>query len=139
VDDLARVVDVVDEVVERADPLREPALDRRPLARGDDPRDEVERERAVADRAIPGGAGVERNPLLHEDRVAVAARRRQRLGPERLQPFDERARVRSRLPVGGDQFVIEILVEDRHGPCILVSRKRPAAATAKAWTSSTKR
>ena len=44
-DDLARVVDVVDEVVERADPLREAALDRTPFLAAEHARHEVERER----------------------------------------------------------------------------------------------
>ena len=95
VDDLAPVVDVVDELVERADALRQAALDRRPLGRRDDPRHEVERERAVADRPVGVRAGrVERDALLHEDRVAAAAGRGQRLGPERGQRLDQRLRVR---------------------------------------------
>ena len=52
VDDLAPVVDVVDEAVQRADPLGQAALDRRPLRRRDHPRHEVQRERPVADRAV---------------------------------------------------------------------------------------
>ena len=44
-DDLALVVDVVDEAVQRADALHQPALDVRPTPRGQDARDEVERER----------------------------------------------------------------------------------------------
>ncbi len=43
-DDLARVVDVVDEVVQRADALREAALDRAPFLAAEHARDEVERE-----------------------------------------------------------------------------------------------
>ena len=88
----------------------------------DDPRDQVERERAIAHRAVAGTAGVERDPLLHEDRVAAAAGRGQRFGAERLQRLDERAGVGSGLPVGGDQLVVEVLVEGGHDPCILVSR-----------------
>ena len=43
--DLARVVDVVDERVQRADPLRQAALDHGPLRGGQDARDQIERER----------------------------------------------------------------------------------------------
>jgi hypothetical protein len=46
------VVDVVDEGVERADALGQPALDRRPLGGGEDPRDEVQGPRAVAALAV---------------------------------------------------------------------------------------
>ena len=49
-DDLALVVDVGDELVQRADPLGEAALELAPLVGGDDPRHEVERERAVVPR-----------------------------------------------------------------------------------------
>ena len=96
---------------------------------------EVERERAILDRPVARPAGVERDPLLHEDRVAAAAGRGQGLGPERLQRLHERARVRARLPVGIDQLVVEVTVQGRQGPCILVSRATPASPTVAAWTS----
>src|SRR5262249_22797097 len=51
-DDLVRVVDVVDERIEGPDPLREAALDRRPLGRGEDARDQVQRPRSVAPLAV---------------------------------------------------------------------------------------
>jgi len=111
VDDLARVVDVVDELVQRADPLRQPALDRVPLGGGDDPRDEVERERPVLHRA--GAAGVERDALLHEDRVAPLAGGDERLGAELAQRAHERARVRAREPLRVDQLVVEVLFQRR--------------------------
>jgi hypothetical protein len=68
-DDLAGVVDVVDEAVQRADALREAALDVRPLGRRQDPQDEVQRERALERRAALAGR-VERDALLQEDRVS---------------------------------------------------------------------
>ena len=43
-EDLLLVVDVVQEQVERPDPLLEPTLDPPPLLRRDDPRDEIERD-----------------------------------------------------------------------------------------------
>ena len=99
-DDLAGVVDVVDEVVERADPLRQAALDRRPLARGDDPRHEIERERAVSTGPSPGPPASNVIPCCMKIASRLRPGRGQRLGPERLQRLDERARVRPRLPVG---------------------------------------
>ena len=72
-DDLAVVVDVVDEQVERAHALGEPALDHAPLVAGEDARHEVEREGTVAGGAV-GAGRVERDALLDEDRVAADAR-----------------------------------------------------------------
>ena len=74
-------------------------------------RDEVERERAVADRAVLA-RGVERDALLHEDRVAPAAGGRELLGAqarELARPAAQRARAErrpaaktsSKLPGGG--------------------------------------
>jgi hypothetical protein len=116
VDDLATVVDVVDEVVERTDALREASLDRRPLGGGDDARDEVERERAVADRPLGiRTAGVEGDPLLHEDRVTPAAGRGQRLGPERSERVHQRSRVRARHAAHVEHLVEEAVADGQHG------------------------
>ena len=104
-DDLALVVDVVDERVERADPLRQPALDRRPLRRGDDPRDEVERERRGRARAV-GGRQLERDPLLHEDRVAQLAGRDEPLRAEALELGDQRVGVRRAGTVRAEHLVV---------------------------------
>jgi hypothetical protein len=113
--DLAAVVDVIDEVVERADALRQPALDPRPLGGRDDARHEVERERAVAHRSIGvRSGGVERDPLLHEDRVAPAAGRGERVRPELLEGVDERLRVRPGRPVRVQHLVVEALADCQH-------------------------
>ena len=115
VDDLAPVVDVVDELVERADALREAALDRRPLGRGDDARHEVERERPVAHGSLGvRTGGVEGDPLLHEDRVAPAPGGGQRLGPERLQRVDQRLRVRARRAALVEHLVVEAVADGQH-------------------------
>ena len=107
VDDLARVVDVVDEVVQRADPLGEAALDALPFLAVEHTRDEIQRERAVVGGAVPA-AGLERDPLLHEDRIpsspGLDQARRAELG-ERL---DERYGGRS-----GPAVVLEQLVQER--------------------------
>ena len=61
--DLARAVDVVEEPLERAHPLRDPALDQRPLRRGDDTGHEVERERPLLTRVREGDALVAEHPV----------------------------------------------------------------------------
>jgi len=127
VDDLAPVVDVVDERVERPDALGEAALDRRPLAGRDDPRHEVERERAVADRSVGVRAGgIERDALLREDRVASAAGLRERLWPERLQRIDERPGVGARRPVRLEHLVVEPLAHAEHARHPHTSARLPA-------------
>ena len=54
--DALRVIDVVDERVERAHALRDAALDARPLLGREDARDDVERKHALG----AGGIGVDR-------------------------------------------------------------------------------
>jgi hypothetical protein len=106
--DLAPVVDVVDEVVERADPLREPALDVAPLLAAQHARDEVERERALA--RVAGALlarRLERDPLLQEGGVAPAAGLRQPVGADPLQLGDERGGRAARDAVGLEQLVVE--------------------------------
>jgi hypothetical protein len=107
------VVDVVDEAVERADALHQPALDVVPLGRGQDPRHEVERERAVANHAAAGPIGaravvagrVEGDALLDEDRVAAVAGGGQQLGAEAGDLGGERDRVVARPAVGPEDLV----------------------------------
>jgi hypothetical protein len=89
-DDLLRVVDVVHEAVERPDPLREPALDHRPLVGWQDARDEVEREGAVPGGTAVGPRGVEGDPLLDEDRVAALGGGAEPLTPEAPEHGGER-------------------------------------------------
>src|SRR5919197_1370868 len=72
-DDLLRVVDVLDEAVERAHALGETPLDVCPLVGRQDARDEVEREGAIAALAAVRAGGVERDALLDEDGVASLA------------------------------------------------------------------
>ena len=103
-DDLALVVDVVDELVERADPLREPAFDRPPLGARDDPRDEVERERPVHHLAV-GAGQIEGDPLAHEDRVAQRPGGDEVLGAETVEFGDQRLGVLARDAVGGEDLV----------------------------------
>src|SRR5271166_3011751 len=71
--DLPRMVDVVDEVVERADALGEAALDLPPFQPAEHARHQVQRKGALV-RGPAHAAGLERDPLLHEDRVAPSSR-----------------------------------------------------------------
>ncbi|CAN5233345.1 hypothetical protein BH20ACT16_BH20ACT16_12440 [soil metagenome] len=105
-DDLASVVDVVDEAVQRADALGDAALDLRPLVGRQDPRHEVQRHRALERRPVLARR-VERDPLLDEDRVASPPGGGKLFGPERLQAGCERGGVRSRLAVAVEQLVVE--------------------------------
>jgi hypothetical protein len=98
------VVDVVDEAVQRADALGEAALDVLPLGGGQDARDEVQREGAVADRTVLTGR-VEGDALLQEDRVAAVTRGGQQLGPQTRDLGGERDGVRPRDAPGAEDLV----------------------------------
>ena len=87
-DDLARVVDVVDERVQRADPLCQSALDAAPFLAAENAGHQVEREGAFVGGAS-AAARLERDPLLHEDRVTAAAGLDQALWAEALEHLDE--------------------------------------------------
>ena len=104
-DDLARVVGVVDEGVQRADPLGQAALDGAPVRGRDDPGTEVHGEWAVA-RAVLAGQ-LERDALAQEDRVAPAPGLDQPVRPEALQRGDELGRVRLDRAVVGEHLVEE--------------------------------
>ena len=103
-DDRAAVVDVVDEVVQRGDPLDQAPLDDRPFVSRDEPRDEVERERPVAHRLAVGPRLVG-DPLGDERRVAPPAGGHERLGAHRGQRPCEPLRVRVRRALGVEDLV----------------------------------
>jgi hypothetical protein len=104
--DLAIVIDVVDEQVERAHALREPTLDHAPLVAAQDARDQVEREGPVAGRAV-GAARVEGDALLDEDRVAPDAGGLQAVAPEPAKRRGERLRRAARTAGRLEQLVVE--------------------------------
>ncbi len=104
--DLAGVVDVVDEVVERAHALGQAALDVVPLLGRDDPRDQIERERAVAHRAVLA-LRIEGDALLREDRVAAVTGGEQALAAQIGQLGGQRIGIRPRLAVLVEDLVIE--------------------------------
>ena len=106
-DDLAPVVDVVDERVQRPQALGEAALDRLPLGRRDDPRHEVEREGALLVARAVGVGDRERDPLLAEDLVAPAPEVDQRHPAHPVEGGDEPGGVLARRPALGEELVDE--------------------------------
>src|SRR6185369_13813529 len=64
-ENLLIVIDIVDEGVERMDPLLEPAFDVVPLGRADDARDQVEGKDALGTLVVP--IDVERDAELQEE------------------------------------------------------------------------
>ncbi len=113
-DDLAPVVDVVDEGVECTQPLRQPSLDRVPLRRRDDPRHQVERKRAVLGVGAIRIDDRERDPLLAEDLVAAAAEVHQREAAHPVERRDEVGGMLARRPGRGEE-----LVGKARGRCVL--------------------
>jgi hypothetical protein len=105
-DDLARVVDVVDEAVQRADALSDAALDVRPFRGRQDARHEVERERALERRPVVAG-GIERDPLLDEARIAAPSGGSDLLGTQRREPRGQGGRVGARRAVIVEELVVE--------------------------------
>jgi hypothetical protein len=100
-----RVIDVVNERVERSDALGEAALDCGPLRGGQHSRNQVEREGTIATLAV-GADDLEGDPLLDKDRVAALSRSLQRIGSEAPQRCDQRRRVRTGRPIVLQQLII---------------------------------
>src|ERR1019366_6394079 len=88
------------------DALGEPALYVPPFLPAEHARDEVQRERPFVGGSAHA-AGLERDPLLHEDRVASPSRLDHPLGAEASQLLDQRARGGSGRPVLLEQLVQE--------------------------------
>ncbi len=103
-DDLMCVVDVVDERVQRPNPLRQAPFDVRPLRSREHARHEVHRPGPVAMPAVRAG-DLEGDALLHEDRVATQP---DLLEARRSQSFQrgQKARgMRERAPVTIEELV----------------------------------
>jgi hypothetical protein len=102
-DDPLVVVQVVDEHVDRPEPLGESGLDATPLRRGDDPRDDVERPGPVDATAV----GVHRERDAHGEDVELGERLSllQFAVLERRQLLDERSCRGARRAVGGEELV----------------------------------
>jgi hypothetical protein len=102
--DLAVAVDVLEERVQRPDPLYQAALDQLPLVGRDDPRHQVERERPVDARAV-GARDLEGDPLLGEDLVAAAAEVGELEPADQVEAGEQGSRVLARLARLGEQLV----------------------------------
>ena len=103
-DDLVRVIDVVDERIERADALGQAALDHRPFRARQYARHEVHRPGPIPSRAVVAG-DLERDPLLHEDGVASPAGGLQARGSHAGQRGQHPGGVVPRRAVGCDALV----------------------------------
>ncbi len=88
------MVDVADEQVECPNPLLQPALDDRPLAGVDQPRDRIEGDDPLD--TLLAAVDRERDPLLAHRQVGHAMTTLELLGAELQEPFAERAVVRPR-------------------------------------------
>ncbi len=104
-DDPSIVVDVVDEVVQRAQPLGQTTLDEAPLVTVDQARDDVERPRPVdvLAVAVDGERDSHREDLEIGHPLALA----HLVDPDAVEQFDQVVRDRSRAAVQFEQFVHE--------------------------------
>ena len=102
-DDPPVVVDVVDEVVERPQPLGEPALDDAPLVAVDQARDDVERPGPVD--VLTVGVDGERDPHREDLEIGHPLAFAHLVEPDAVQQLDQVTRDRSRAPVVLQQFV----------------------------------
>ena len=93
-EDQPLVIDVVNEEVERANPLLEPALDPVPLGGGDQPGDRVERDDPLD--ALLAAVDRERDPLLAHRQVGHLVAPLELVGAELDQPLVEGRVVRPR-------------------------------------------
>ncbi len=98
-DDVLRVVDVVQETVERIDALAQAALERRPFAGREDARNDVERNGALgaAVRFVLVTVDREGDADAAEDQVGFGALVLQRRGRLVVQPFGEASVVAAHL------------------------------------------
>ncbi len=101
--DLLVVVQVVDEPVQRPQPLRQPDLDGAPLGRVDHPGDHVERPRAVDAAAV--GVDGEGDPERQDLQVGEVLAGLELGGAEVADHVDDRGGRLARLAVGRDQLV----------------------------------
>ena len=100
------MVDVVEEEVERGDPLDQAGLDLLPLARRDDARERVEREDPL--RALVVAVDREGDALLEEQQFEAAELLVEFLVPEHGQHVGHAAVVRTDLAVLIDELIEEV-------------------------------
>ena len=117
-EDLTLVVDVVQEQVQRADPLLEPPLQPVPLVAGDQPRDRIEGDDLL--HPLVATVDRERDPLMPHRQVGHLVTALQLRGPERVEAVAERRVVRP-WPAVGDKHLIErhrvVASEEPHAGC----------------------
>ena len=106
------MIDVVDEEVQRADPLLEALLDPVPFGRRHDPRDEIEGKDPLSAGDV--AVHVERNSHMQEDALGRLLPPQQLAVHHRLDQLDQR-------PGGGSRLApaLEHLVEERAGLIVL--------------------
>ena len=104
-DDAPVVVEIVDEVIERLQPLNQAALDARPLRRLDRARNDVERPRAVD--VLTLGVDRERDAHLDDRPLGVGLPLGERAPAERRQIVGELGRRRPGRAGRGEQLVVE--------------------------------
>ena len=97
------LVDVEDEEVQRGDALNEAGLDPLPLAGGDDPGDEVEREDALGPLLL--AVHRERDALVHQRELLQPLAALDLGLREGLEDRDERTVVRTRTALAAERFV----------------------------------
>ena len=105
VDDAPVVVEIVDEVIQRLQPLNQAALDARPLRRLDRARNDVERPRAVDVLAF--GVDRERDAHLDDRPLGVGLPLGERTPAERRQIVGELSGRRPGRAGRGEQLVVE--------------------------------
>ena len=98
------VIDVVQEGVERAHALREPAFEQVPFVRGNDARDDVERDQPLG--ALLLAVDRERDADAVERPFGLLALLRDAIGRRPLEPAGERPVVRPDRPVRGAHFIV---------------------------------
>ena len=104
-DDPAVVVDVVDEMVQRSEPLGEPTFHHAPLGTVDQAGDDVERPRTVDVRSV--GVDGERDPHRQDLEVGHPLSFADLVEADAVQQLDEVRRDGSRAAVVLEQFVHE--------------------------------
>ena len=142
-DDLLVVVDVVDEQVQRADPLLEAALDPVPFGGRDDPRDDVERKDPLGAGAV--AVDVERDPHVQQRALGRLLAAQQLAVRHRLDQLDQRPGGRSRLAAGLEHLVEETRRSDSAriswcrllaGLCVTRRQERRATSDGRALPGS---
>ena len=117
-DDPLLAVDVVEEHLQRLQPLHQAALDAAPLVGGDHARHQAHRHDLL--RAALIGVDRERHALFDQRQVGQRLAARELVGREAVEQPRRGARVRPRLALGVDELVVGSV-----GGAIAVQEQRP--------------